>query len=84
MICCFFENLAVNGFTFTALRSADKFLNEQQIFGLTLIIFNYFSLQLPERTMSAVGSTVFDRPSFIGLSRGKAKDLLPYPKFGHK
>ena len=32
-ICCFFENLAVNYFTFTALQSVDKFSNEQQIFG---------------------------------------------------
>ena len=33
-ICCFFKNLAVYYLTFTALHSADKFLNEQQIFGL--------------------------------------------------
>ena len=33
-ICCFFDNLAFYYFTFTALRSTDKFSNEQQIFGL--------------------------------------------------
>ena len=33
-ICCFFENLGVNHFTFTALHSADKFSKEQLIFGL--------------------------------------------------
>ena len=30
-ICCFLENLAANYFTFTALHSVDKCLNEQQI-----------------------------------------------------
>ena len=33
-ICCFFEKLAVDDFTFTALRSADKFSNEQKILRL--------------------------------------------------
>ena len=33
-ICRFFENLAVNHITFAALHSADKYSNEQQIFGL--------------------------------------------------
>ena len=31
---CFFENLAVNYFTLTALNSADKFSNKQQILEL--------------------------------------------------
>ena len=31
----FFENFAIDYFTFAALHSADKFSNEQQIFGLT-------------------------------------------------
>ena len=31
---CFFENSAVKYFTFSALHSAEKFSNEQQIFGL--------------------------------------------------
>ena len=31
---CFFENLTVDYNTFSAFHSADKFLNEQQIFGL--------------------------------------------------
>ena len=31
---CSFENSTVNYFTFTALHSADKFSNEQQILGL--------------------------------------------------
>ena len=35
-ICCLFENLPVNSFTFTAIHSADKFSNEQQILGLAL------------------------------------------------
>ena len=43
--CCFFESLAVNYFTFTALQSADKFLNEQQSFELnTHIQFIHISL----------------------------------------
>ena len=33
-ICSFFENSAVDYFTFTALNSADEFSNEQQISGL--------------------------------------------------
>ena len=33
-ICCFFESLADNYFTFYASHSADKFSNVQQIFGL--------------------------------------------------
>ena len=33
-ICCFFENLTINRFAFTAL---DKCSNEQQIFGLTAV-----------------------------------------------
>ena len=33
-ICCFFEDLALNNFTLTALYCADKFSNEQLIFGL--------------------------------------------------
>ena len=33
-ICCFFENLALNYFTFTVLHSTDKFSNEHQILGL--------------------------------------------------
>ena len=33
-ICCFFKNLAINYFTFTALHSADKFSKELQILGL--------------------------------------------------
>ena len=34
--CCFFENLAMNYFTFAALHSVNKFSNEQQILGLNL------------------------------------------------
>ena len=37
-ICCFFKNLVVNYFTFTALHSANKYLNKQQIFRLQ--VFN--------------------------------------------
>ena len=33
-ICCLFENLSVDYFTLTALHSADKFSNEQQILRL--------------------------------------------------
>ena len=35
-ICCFFEKLSVNYFTFSALYSADKFSNEQKILGISL------------------------------------------------
>ena len=38
-ICCFFENLAVSYFMFTALHSADKFSYEYQILGLKLLTF---------------------------------------------
>ena len=43
-ICCSFENLAINYFTFTAFHSADKFSNEQQIFGLTWSLLRFFEL----------------------------------------
>ena len=33
-ICCFLKNLAVNYFTISAYRSANKFSNEHQILGL--------------------------------------------------
>ena len=36
-ICSFFENLAANSFTFTVLRSANKFMNKEQI----LVFFPY-------------------------------------------
>ena len=55
-ICCFIEDLAIIYFTFTVLRSADKFSNEQQIlppkyqrpsfFGCSDDIFEYLKFQL--------------------------------------
>ena len=36
---CFFESLSICYFTFTALHSADKFSNEQQILGLRSLPF---------------------------------------------
>ena len=38
-ICSFLENVAVNCVTFSALESADKFLNDQQILGLMQMTF---------------------------------------------
>ena len=39
-IICFFENLAINYLTLSAFYSADKFSNEQQIFGLISSPYN--------------------------------------------
>ena len=50
-LCCFFENFADNQFKFTALHSADKFLKEQQIFGL---IWSIFGSLLPHITLTHV------------------------------
>ena len=43
-ICCFYEKLTVNSFTFTALHSADKFSDKQQILRLIFIPWLLLSL----------------------------------------
>ena len=43
-VCCFFKNLAINYFPFTALYSADKFSSEQQTSGLKFHVNSVFAV----------------------------------------
>ena len=64
-ICCFFKNLAVNYFTFTAVHSVDKFLNEQQIFGLIkakdLLLIRKLVRRMKDSKRKIVNGQIFEK-----------------------
>ena len=67
---CFFDNLAINYFTFYALHSTDEFTNKQQILGLNqpsaksqISIFNL-------RSVDKVHCCVMSEAEFMVFNQG--------------
>ena len=78
-ISCFFENLAINCFTLTALHSADKCSNEQQIleilFTISTFYYSFSFLSCKVRVGGFFIACIYFTPSGHGLLQRNSKGI---------